>query len=122
MAGHPGTVRFGENPKHDTDTTEDTGISTLHTNSGDVTEIHQMINPGLRARDMGTSEGDRPNSCYNKEVLKVEYPSNHDGFTGGMLHNLNLDEKKVIDNFVNSVPVQYADEQQFISGSRGKFD
>lgn len=122
MAGHPGTSRFGTFPAQDTDTNDDTGMSLLHTRDGDVKEYHTVLNRGSAARDMGTSEGDAPNQCYEYQERLSEFPANHDGFSGGNLHNSTMDEKKVLDNYIANVKVEYSDEQQDISGTRGKFD
>jgi len=76
---------------------------------GPFLETHFLYNPAQMARPVGGDPGD----YYDREKQQYEAPSNHDGFTGGDAHVMNLDERKVLDNYIYNVKIECADETGF---------
>lgn len=90
------------------------GINEVDTQVDDVTfrEQHYLFNPSQYSRDMGSTLGDAPGKYYQADGLDYCAPANHDGFMGGDAHLENLDEKKVLDRTIYSVPMICADDWQ----------
>lgn len=110
MAGTPGTARFGANPYIYPDHTNDSGISHVNTPmDGPWTETHFVYNPGQKSRPMGTTRGGNPGQSYQHVEHQSNYMCNHDGYIGGDMHLMNLDERKVLTNKLYSVPCEYSD-------------
>lgn len=112
MAGRPGTPRFGmynDDHRHKPDAS---GVNEVATQADDVTfkEQHYLFNPSQQSRAMGTTLGDPPGDYYEPDGLDYCAPANHDGFMGGDAHLESLDEKKVMDRLVYSVPLVCADD------------
>lgn len=120
MAGKAGTPRFGINPSDESSYKAGSdGIGYKDLPDGTKQEeIHYTYNPAYQARAVGQA----PGRCYEQEKRQADYMANHDGYVGGMAHNLELDERKVLDNTINSVKVKYEADDQNISGTKGMFD
>lgn len=110
MAGKAGTPRFGMNPSvHPDEEVGPNGMGKLKTSmDGPWTETHFAYNPAQRSRDMGTTRGENPAQFYVKSVREVDYMSNHDGYVGGDMHLMSLDERKVLSNTIYSTKCEYA--------------
>lgn len=109
MPGRAGTVRFGINPDEHIGTTSADGVSKVNTpTDGPYTETHYAFNPGRLSRDMGSTRGSDPQGDYVRVPRQADYMSNHDDYSAGDLHLLNMDEYKVLDNTVYSVKCEYA--------------
>lgn len=111
MAGKAGTPRFGMNPDEHPGKTSINGVSkvTLPVD-GMYTEIHFAYNPAQKSREMGTTRGGNPGKDYEKDRREPDYMSNHDGYAGGDIHLMNLDERKVLQNTIYSVNCEYEDD------------
>lgn len=122
MAGKAGTPRFGINPDSHAPGDRKSGPNGItHDTLPDGTnlrEVHYAYNPAFHSRDVDQA----PARCYVEEDRQPEYMSNHDGYVGGNVHNIEMDERKVLDNTINSVKVKYEADQQKISGTTGMFD
>jgi len=95
-----------EHPGH----TSENGVNTLLTPmDGPWTEIHFAYNPGQKSREMGSTRGADPGKDYVKDRREPAYMSNHDGYTGGDLHLMNLDERKVLSNTIYSVGCEFSE-------------
>lgn len=117
MSGGPGTPRFGTNPDVHTDKTSASGIS--HISVGEAgerqTETHYAYNENLGGRSMGEAPGDG----FDVQDRQADYPCNHDGYMGGNARLSNLDERKVLDNHIASVKIEFSD---CTAGTTGDFD
>lgn len=108
MAGKAGTVRFGINPDEHPVKTDANGVSKVNLPfDGDYTEVHFVYNPSQRSRDMSSTRGADPGRDYVKDRRDTDYMSNHDGYAGGDIHLMNLDERKVLQNTIYSVACEY---------------
>jgi len=111
MAGKAGTPRFGMNPDEHPGKTSVNGVSKVNLPfDGDYTEIHFAYNPAQKSRDMGTTRGGDPGKNYMLDRREPDYMSNHDGYAGGDIHLMNLDERKVLQNTIYSVKCEYTDD------------
>jgi len=111
MAGKAGTPRFGMNPDEHPDKTSTDGVSYMDLPfDGNYKEIHFAYNPAQRSRDMGTTRGGDPGKDYVKDVRDFDYMSNHDGYAGGDVHLMNLDERKVLQHTIYSAKCEYAED------------
>lgn len=109
MAGRAGTPRFGVNPDEHPGKTSNNGVSKANLPiDGPLTELHFAYNPVQKSRDMGTTRGGDPGLGYAKDKRDFDYMSNHDGYAGGDIHLMNLDERKVLQNTLYSVPCDHA--------------
>lgn len=115
MSGSPGTPRFGDySNKHKKKTTSQGDSSIALQDDGDFDEIHYSYNPDQQASAVGA-----PRKKYFQTVERqYDAPSNHDGWFGGDAHLINVDERKVLDNYLYSQKITCADDEQTISGSR----
>src|SRR5258708_554374 len=112
MSGKPGTPHFGVN--------EDpfTADSTILQDGVAFKKDHFMLHPAQASRAMGSTEGDAPGCGWDKVPRMHDYSSNHDGYSAGNAHNINMDEQKVLQNTVYAAArFEYSDEQQNISGT-----
>jgi hypothetical protein len=111
MAGKAGTARFGMNPDEHPDKTSVNGVSRMNLPfDGDYTEIHFAYNPAQKSRDMNTTRGGNPGKDYVLDRREPDYMSNHDGYAGGDIHLMNLDERKVLANTIYSVKCEYTSD------------
>lgn len=126
MAGRAGTPRFGLNPDIHPGATSANGVSKVITPyDGPITETHFAYNPAEQARPMGSTRGGDPGKDYVKDKREFDYMSNHDGYIGGDLHLMNLDERKVLAQSVFGVPCEYdstSDNGTSPSQTHGAFD
>ena len=112
MSGKAGTPRFGVNPSIHPD-----GYKAGPDGMGKVTlpidgpwlETHFAYNPAQRSRDMGTTRGGNPGKDFDATKREADYMSNHDGYMGGDIHMMNLDERKVLQSTIYSVKCEWAD-------------
>lgn len=111
MAGRPGTARFGVNPEIHEGKTNDSGISKVGLPiDGPWTETHFMYNPGQVSRDMGSTRGSDPQEKWIQVPRQSDYFCNHDGYIGGDVHLMNLDERKVFETGLYSIDCEYAED------------
>lgn len=111
MAGKAGTVRFGVNPEEHIGTTSTDGMSKVKTPiDGPLLETHFAYNPAQKPRDMSSTRGSDPGDDYVRTPRQADYMSNHDGYMGGDMHLMNLDERKVLQNTIYSAKCEYADD------------
>lgn len=123
MAGKAGTPRFGMNPDEHPGKTSDNGVSKVNLPfDGDYTEVHFTYNPAQKSRDMGTTRGGDPGSSYVRDRREPDYMSNHDGYAGGDIHLMNLDERKVLQNTIYSIKCEYDDSATAPALTSGAFD
>ena len=112
MPGYPGTPRFGDyDQKHKMMTNAEGDSVIALQDDGDFDEIHFIYNNGQKARDVGSTPGRE----YDKKERQYDAPANHDGWFGGDAHLVNLDERKVLENYIYNVKIKSADEEQNIS-------
>ncbi len=111
MAGSPGTPRFGVNADMTPDKTGADGTSTmtLPKAGNKWTETHFMYNPAQVSRSMGTTRGGDPKHDNEYVEHQANYMCNHDGYAGGRTTNINLDERKVLENTIYSIDCEWAD-------------
>jgi hypothetical protein len=113
MAGKAGTVRFGMNPDEHPGPTSNDGVSkVILPYDGPYTEIHFAYNPSMKSREMGTTRGGDPGKDYVRDKREADYMSNHDGYSGGDIHLMNMDERKVLNNTVYSAKCEYAGDSE----------
>lgn len=118
MAGYPGTPRFGTYQDQHVKKTDSNGESQvqLQTSNGttpdEFSEVHFLYNPNLRGREMGTTLGQAPGEYYERVPRGYDAPANHDGFFGGDAHLMNVDERKVLNNYIESTRIVCADDFQ----------
>lgn len=118
MAGNPGTPRFGEYQDAHVTKTDTQGESDVELQSGNgstpdqFSEIHFLYNPALRSREMGSTLGAPPGDYYDRVPRGYDAVSNHDGFFAGDSHLVNLDERKVLNNYIESTRIVCADDFQ----------
>lgn len=119
MAGRAGTPRFGIYKSDVSGQVDDNGQNVVKEQSDDnfFTEQHFLYNPSQRSRDMGDSRGEDPQRGYNSDTRIYAAQCNHDGFQGGDAHIVVLDERKVLEDTMYSVPVVYSDDWFNNSGS-----
>lgn len=123
MPGYPGTARFGEYQDAHVTKTDSQGESDVELQSGNGTtpdqfaEIHFLYNPKYQSRAMGSSLGDVPGDYYSRVPRGYDAPANHDGFFAGDTHLVNLDERKVLNNYIESARVLCAEDFQRNFGS-----
>lgn len=111
MAGKAGTVRFGMNPDEHPGTTSVDGVSKVNLPyDGMYTEVHFAYNPAQKSREMGSTRGADPGTDYVLDRREADYMSNHDGYAGGDIHLMNLDERKTLQNTLYSVKCEYASD------------
>jgi len=111
MAGKAGTARFGVNPSiHPAEHAGPDGMGTIKTPiDGPWVETHFAYNPAQASRPMGTTRGGDPGKDFDQTYRQADYMSNHDGYLGGDLHLMNLDERKVLNNTIYSIGCEWAD-------------
>lgn len=113
MAGKPGTVRYGDyGDEHRSKPDAHGRDQLMMQDDGPFIEQHYLYDPTQRSREMGSTLGDKPGDMAGYQHRMYEAPSNHDGFEGGDAHLSNLDERKVLDTTIFSVPCVYADDFQ----------
>jgi len=116
MSGTPGTPHFG-----DFKDVQKKDRVILQSGDGDDADIHTKIHFNFdnaqRSRAMGSTLGDAPGCGWERHDRQVDYMCNHDGYSGGNVHNLNMDEQKVLQNRIYSVECCYADDFQKNYGS-----
>jgi len=118
MAGRAGTPRFGDYVTDITGAPGSDGQNQVHNQSGDTfTEQHSLFNPSQQSRSMGTTLGEAPGAYYDRVPRVYNAMANHDGFMAGQDHINQLDERKVLEETVYSVPVVCADDWFDNSGS-----
>jgi hypothetical protein len=118
MAGRPGTPRFGAYAQPHEGKPDANGQDRLDVQAdGPFIEQHYLFNPAQRSREMGTTLGDAPGKVYQADERIYCADANHDGFVGGDLHLNSLDEKKVLDDTVYSVPIVQCDDEYRTFGS-----
>lgn len=116
MSGIPGTPHFGDFP--DVQKKDKTILQ-----SGDMGEpdaffkIHQNFDNSQKGREMGSTLGEAPKCGWEPHNRERAYMCNHDGFSGGNSRNLNMDEKKVLQNTIFSTNFEYDYDVQRIHGS-----
>ena len=111
MSGRPGTPHFGDYPDIHTKAEVKTPVD------GPVKKFHFMFDPAQVSRPMGSTEGGKPGCGWEPAPRERDYMCNHDGFVGGDMHNLNMDEQKVLQNTIYTVEFEYADDFQHNWGS-----
>jgi hypothetical protein len=77
---------------------------------GPVTELHFAYNPAQKSRDMGSTRGGDPGKEYVHTSRQPDYMSNHDGYAGGDMHLMNLDERKVLNNTIYATHCEYSSD------------
>lgn len=113
MSGKAGTPRFGVNPSIHPDNYKagPDGMGKITTPmDGPWTETHFAYNPAQKSRAMGTTRGADPGKDFETTKRESDYMSNHDGYLGGDLHLMNLDERKVLQTTIYSVHCEYDDD------------
>ena len=112
MPGHPGTPRYGTPFDNHVNKTGADGTSELSTPvDGPFRESHFLYNPAEKARDMGSTPGDAPGKVFVHRKQQYEAVANHDGYDGGDLHLLQMDERKVLNDCIQNVNIEVAEDQ-----------
>lgn len=115
MPGYPGTPRFGEySDKHKkkTDSQGDSQIQ-LQDGNGKFDEVHFAYKPSQQSREVGQP----PKKYFETTDRQYDAICNHDGWFGGDAHLSNLDERKVLENYIYSTKIECADDMQDIDGT-----
>ena len=112
MSARAGTPRFGINkdlhPGRNHAGPDGMGKIELPID-GPYVETHFSYNPAQASRPMGTTRGSDPGKDFVQQTRQADYMSNHDGYLGGDIHLLNLDERKVLQSTIYSVHCKWAD-------------
>lgn len=80
-------------------------------------KIHFNFDNSQLGRAMGSTLGDAPKCGWESHACQYDYMCNHDGYSGGNVHNLNMDEQKVLQNSIYRTKFEYDCDMQRIHGS-----
>lgn len=111
MAGKPGTPRFGSYGNDHESKPNANGQNKVDSQADGsyFTEQHYLYNPAQQSRNVGQA----PAKYYDEQKQQYDAPCNHDGFEGGDIHLVNMDERKVLDLTIFSQKIECADDEGY---------